>query len=79
MSAVADKIGLFRSLFRGREEVYARRFTSGKTGKSGYQPVGSLYSVGFPSAYTQKVATQYPILLPKPVLDGIFSNIWAGG
>jgi len=39
MSAVADKIGLFRSLFRGREEVYARRFTSGKTGKSGYQPV----------------------------------------
>ncbi len=38
-SAVGDKIALFRSLFRGREEVYARRFTSGKTGKSGYQPV----------------------------------------
>ena len=33
-----DKIVLFRSLFRGREDVYARRFESYKTGKSGYQP-----------------------------------------
>ncbi|MDR0517964.1 MAG: DEAD/DEAH box helicase [Fibromonadaceae bacterium] len=33
------KITLFRSLFRGREDVYARRFESKKTGKSGYQPV----------------------------------------
>ena len=32
------KIALFRSLFRGREDVYARRFESRKTGKSGYQP-----------------------------------------
>jgi hypothetical protein len=30
------KIALFRSLFRGREDVYARRFESRKTGKSGY-------------------------------------------
>lgn len=33
-----EKIKLFRSLFRGREDVYARRFESKKTGKSGYQP-----------------------------------------
>ncbi|MFA6175873.1 MAG: DEAD/DEAH box helicase family protein [Phycisphaerae bacterium] len=33
-----DKIKLFRSLFRGREDVYARRFESIRTGKSGYQP-----------------------------------------
>lgn len=33
------KIALFRSLFRGREDVYARRFDSRKTGKSGYSPV----------------------------------------
>jgi superfamily II DNA or RNA helicase len=33
-----DKIGLFRRLFRGREDVYPRRFESKKTGKSGYQP-----------------------------------------
>lgn len=32
------KIAMFRSLFRGREDVYARRFESRKTGKSGYQP-----------------------------------------
>src|SRR5262252_5617511 len=33
------KIGLFRSLFRGREDVYPRRFESRKTGRTGYQPV----------------------------------------
>jgi superfamily II DNA or RNA helicase len=35
------KIALFRSLFRGREDVYARRFESRKTGKSGYAPACS--------------------------------------
>jgi hypothetical protein len=33
------KIALFRAFFKGREDVYARRFESKKTGKSGYQPV----------------------------------------
>jgi len=33
------KITLFRSLFKGRENVYATRFESRKTGKSGYRPV----------------------------------------
>jgi hypothetical protein len=33
------KIALFRALFKGREDVYAKRFESKKTGKSGYQPV----------------------------------------
>ena len=37
-SSPAMKIALFRSLFRGREDVYARRFESRKSGKSGYQP-----------------------------------------
>ena len=37
-SSVSDKIALFRSLFRGREEVYPRRFQSVKTQKSGYAP-----------------------------------------
>lgn len=35
------KIRLFRSLFRGREDVYPRRFESRKTGKSGYAPACS--------------------------------------
>jgi hypothetical protein len=37
-SSVEAKIRLFRSLFRGREDLYARRFESLKTGKSGYAP-----------------------------------------
>ena len=32
------KITLFRALFRGRDDVYPRRFESRKTGKAGYQP-----------------------------------------
>ena len=34
----AAKIALFRSLFRGRVDVYPRRFESRRTGKSGYAP-----------------------------------------
>ena len=37
-SSPQAKIALFRSLFRGREDVYPRRFESRKTGKSGYAP-----------------------------------------
>jgi superfamily II DNA or RNA helicase/very-short-patch-repair endonuclease len=37
-SSAAEKIALFRSLFRGREEVYAKRFESRRTGRSGYLP-----------------------------------------
>jgi hypothetical protein len=35
-SSAEAKIALFRSLFRGREDVYARRFVSRKTGRAGY-------------------------------------------
>jgi superfamily II DNA or RNA helicase len=34
----ADKVRLFRSLFRGREDIFPTRFVSAKTGKSGYAP-----------------------------------------
>jgi len=37
-SSPTAKVALFRSLFRGREDVYPRRFESQKTGKSGYAP-----------------------------------------
>ena len=37
-SSESEKIALFRSLFRGRDDVFARRFESAKTGKTGYQP-----------------------------------------
>ena len=38
LSPAAGKIARFRSLFRGRDDVYARRFESSRTGKSGYAP-----------------------------------------
>ena len=38
LSSPEAKVGLFRSLFRGREDIYARRFESRRTGKSGYAP-----------------------------------------
>jgi len=37
-SSAELKIALFRSLFRGRNDVYPRRFESRKTGRAGYQP-----------------------------------------
>ena len=38
-SSSEDKINLFMSLFVGRYDVYAKRWYSTKTEKSGYQPV----------------------------------------
>ncbi len=40
-SSPQDKINLFRSLFKGREDVYALRWYNNKTEKSGYSPVCS--------------------------------------
>jgi len=37
-SPVQDKIALFRALFRGREDVYARRWSDERSGKTGYSP-----------------------------------------
>jgi hypothetical protein len=37
----ADKVKLFRSLFRGRTDVFPIRFVSKKTGKPGYAPACS--------------------------------------
>ena len=37
--SLEEKVALFRSLFRGREDVFARRWYSRTSDKSGYQPV----------------------------------------
>src|SRR5882762_7724230 len=37
-SSPEAKVALFRALFRGREDVYPRRFESRRTGKTGYAP-----------------------------------------
>lgn len=37
-SPASVKLALFRSLFRGREDVFARRWVNGRSGKAGYAP-----------------------------------------
>jgi hypothetical protein len=37
-SPTANKLGLFKSLFRGRTDVFPRRWDNARTGKSGYAP-----------------------------------------
>lgn len=37
-SSTAEKIALFRRLFRGREDVFPRRWENARTGKAGYSP-----------------------------------------
>ena len=37
-SSPAEKIALFRSLFRGREDVYPKRWSNPRSGRSGYAP-----------------------------------------
>ncbi len=34
----AEKISLFRALFKGREDVFPKRYESAKSGRSGYTP-----------------------------------------
>lgn len=37
--SLEEKVDVFRNLFKGREDVFARRWCSRASGKSGYQPV----------------------------------------
>ena len=37
--SLEEKVDVFRKLFKGREDVFARRWYSRTSGKSGYQPV----------------------------------------
>ena len=39
--SLEEKVALFRSLFQGCKDVFARRWFSVTTGKNGYQPVCS--------------------------------------
>ena len=37
--SLQEKVALFRSVFQGRDDVFAKRWYSSTTNKSGYQPV----------------------------------------
>ena len=38
LSSPAEKVALFRSLFRGREDVFPKRWSNARSGRSGYAP-----------------------------------------
>src|SRR5215470_18924988 len=66
VSTPEGKINLFRSLFRGREDVYAVRW-EGKDGKSGYSPAAAMDWRAINAARAEdrkRVARKTRVLLP---------------
>ena len=67
------KIALFRSLFRGREDAFARRWQSAKTGKSGYSPAcGNEWQPGVcpkPKGYCSDCKQRELLPLTDAVID----------
>jgi hypothetical protein len=66
LATPAGKIALFRSLFRGREDVYAVRW-EGKGGKSGYSPAAAMEWRAINAARPEerkRIARKTRILLP---------------
>ena len=66
LATPAGKIALFRSLFRGREDVYAVRW-EGKGGKSGYSPAAAMDWRAINAARPEerkRIARKTRILLP---------------
>jgi hypothetical protein len=65
------KIALFRSLLRGREDVYRRRFESRKTGKAGYADLNApMLARMFDRRCCGYEAVCYTILLPASAIPG---------
>ncbi len=76
--APEKKIALFRSLFRGREDVYAIRW-EGKNGRSGYSPAGAMDWRAIHAARPEdrkKVARKTRML--QPLTDGAIRNHLTG-
>ena len=68
-SSPKEKIDLFRSLFCGREDVFARRWHSVTSGKNGYQPVcENEWAEGLCDKRKFKYAT-CPNRMLKPLVD----------
>jgi len=72
------KITLFRSLFKGREDVYAKRFESVKTGKSGYQPVCRNEWIRGVCKKPKAACGSCTQRSFEPVTDGVVKNHLAG-
>jgi very-short-patch-repair endonuclease len=78
------KVALFRALFRGREDLYPRRFESRKTGKTGYQPACAndrrcrgYEAVGYAIVIPASAVPGWPADVPLPV-DPQWKREYAG-
>ena len=76
--SIQEKIDLFRSLFRGREDVFARRWYSKTTGKAGYQPVCSNEWNSLLCNKKKYKCTECPNRQFSPLTDGDFYKHLSG-
>jgi hypothetical protein len=72
------KIALFRSLFRGRDDVYPRRFESRKTGRSGYAPACANEWVRGVCEKPRIKCAECPNRRFLPVTDDVIRWHWSG-
>ncbi|MDD5261256.1 MAG: DEAD/DEAH box helicase family protein [Methylacidiphilales bacterium] len=77
-SGTEEKIHLFRSLFHGREDVYALRW-EGKNGKSGYSPACVRDSAYFHISKAEAKAQRQLLPLTDQVIHGHLSGKWTVG
>lgn len=75
-SSPAEKVKLFRSLFRGREDVYALRW-EGRNGKTGYSPA---YPKTWRNSFQKKpdVPKEYFPLMDQVIHDHLTGKLTAG-
>jgi hypothetical protein len=75
-----ENISIFRSFFRGREDVYPRRFENRKSGKTGYAPVCSNEWVRGICAKPKIKCSEYSDrkLLVTILENGDNNNLYAG-
>ena len=75
-SSPEEKVALFRSLFRGREDVYAVRW-EGRQGKAGYSPA-SRRLWGGPNLLDSESPREYLPLTDQVLHDHLTGGITAG-
>lgn len=74
--SLEEKVALFSGLFRGREDVFARRWHSKTSGKSGYQPVCSNdWRIGFCDKKKQKCAECPNRQFVAPAYNDYFNHL----
>ncbi|MCR5400023.1 MAG: DEAD/DEAH box helicase family protein [Treponema sp.] len=77
-SSPQEKINLFKSLFAGRQDVFALRWQNSKSGKSGYSPVCANKWLSGKCDMKKYSCSTCPFKLPVRLNDKYFYNHLAG-